>query len=71
MEVKTLTVNNSETYRVAGFPFVYTNRGPLWVAGFLGHRAVLQLFQMPTGSRQAMHTIRPALTTTRCSIGRV
>jgi hypothetical protein len=49
----------------------YTNRGPLWVAGFWGQRMVRQLFQTPTGSRQAMQTIRPALTTTRCSMRRV
>jgi len=49
----------------------YTSRGPLWVAGFWGQRMVRQLFQTPTGSRQAMQTIRPALTTTRCSMRRV
>ena len=59
------------SYPVAGFPPVYTNRGPLSVSGFLGQRAVRQLFQTPTGSRQAMQTIRPALRTTRCSMKRV
>jgi hypothetical protein len=35
----------------------YTNRGPLWVAGFWGQRVVRQLFQAPTQQEDALAEI--------------